>query len=158
MTLAVRYGRGESCKEPAGVMDAQIEHQNFTVLALYLVPRFVVCEARTIAEGWSVHGSPPTLEGSELGSLQKPSEGDGSSLHISPNGIGLALTLIKQGVESGEKSVIGVPKNYRIGRGIPLDLHCLSWRCGRLPANVIEMEPFGSLQSCYSLPSSPPYC
>jgi hypothetical protein len=62
MTLAVGYGRGESCEVPRVVMDAEIEHQDFTVLALYFVPQFVVCEARAIAEGWSGHGSPPTLK------------------------------------------------------------------------------------------------
>ena len=51
MTLEVGYGRGETYKEPRVVMYAQIEHQDFAVLALYLVPRFVVCEARTIAVG-----------------------------------------------------------------------------------------------------------
>jgi hypothetical protein len=43
-------------------MDAQIEHQDFTVLARYRVSRFVVCEARAIADGWSSHGSPLMLE------------------------------------------------------------------------------------------------
>jgi hypothetical protein len=62
MTLAVGHGWGESCKVPGVVMDAEIEHQDFTVLAQYLVPQFVVCEARAIAEGWSGHGSPQTLK------------------------------------------------------------------------------------------------
>jgi hypothetical protein len=51
VTVAVGYGRGESCEVPRVVMDAEIEDQDFTVLALYLVPRFVVCEARAIADG-----------------------------------------------------------------------------------------------------------
>jgi hypothetical protein len=62
MILAVGYRRGEGCEVPRVVMDAEIEHQDFTVLALYLVPLFVVCEARAIADGWSGHGSPPTLK------------------------------------------------------------------------------------------------
>ena len=81
MALAVGYGRGESYEEPCVVMDTQIEHQDFTVLALYLVPRFVVCEARTIAEGWNGHGSPPTLEHLDVESSQKPIGGYGSCLY-----------------------------------------------------------------------------
>src|SRR5713101_430158 len=53
MTFIVAHRRGESYKEPSVVMDAQIENQDFTVLALYLVPQFVVCEARTIADRWN---------------------------------------------------------------------------------------------------------
>jgi hypothetical protein len=70
--LVVGYGRGESYEEPCVVMDAQIEHQDFTVLALDLVRRFVVCEARTIAYGWNGHGSPPTFEEIDVASYQKP--------------------------------------------------------------------------------------
>jgi hypothetical protein len=93
MTLAVGYGRGESYEEPHVVMDAQIEHQDFSVLALYLVPRFVVCEARTIADGWSGHGSPPTLEEMEWASYQEP--GGWFFLTHFPKWISLALTLSK---------------------------------------------------------------
>jgi hypothetical protein len=75
MKLAVGYRWGESYEEPRVVMNTQIEHQDFTVLALYLVPRFVVCEARTIADGWSGHGSPPMLEEMEWVSYQETNGG-----------------------------------------------------------------------------------
>ena len=43
MTLAVSHRRGERCEEPRVVMGAEIEHKDFTVLALYLVPRSMIC-------------------------------------------------------------------------------------------------------------------
>jgi hypothetical protein len=56
-------------------MDAQIEHQDFAVLALYLVPRFVVCQARTIAVGWGGRDSPPTLKKWTWGAIRSQSGG-----------------------------------------------------------------------------------
>jgi hypothetical protein len=51
-------------------MGAPIEHKDFSILALYLVTGFVVCEARTITDGWSDHGSPPRLEEMESGAIR----------------------------------------------------------------------------------------
>jgi hypothetical protein len=82
-------------------MDAAKEHEDFAVLARYLVPQIMVCKARAIAGGWSSHGSPPTLEEMESVSYRKPM-GDGFLLHISPAGTGVTLTLSKQ-MSNGEK-------------------------------------------------------
>jgi hypothetical protein len=60
MTLAVSHRRRERCKEPRVVMGAQIEHKDFTVLALYFVTGAMIGEARAVADGWGGHGSPPT--------------------------------------------------------------------------------------------------
>jgi hypothetical protein len=87
-------------------MNAQIEHQDFTVLALYLVPRFMVCEARTIADGRIGHGSPPTLEKMESWAIKKPS-GEGSSFTHFPKWIDSALTISKLRFKYGETLVIG---------------------------------------------------
>ena len=113
--LVVGYGRGESYKEPCVVMDAQIEHQDFTVLALDLVRRLVVCEARPIAYGWNGHGSPPTLEEMDVGSHQKPIGGGWFFLTHFPKRIDSVLTLSKQGVECREKWVIGWCRRIRPG-------------------------------------------
>ena len=56
-------------------MNTPIEHQDFAVLALYLVPGFMVCEARAIADGWSGHGSPPTRERDGVGDLTETDGG-----------------------------------------------------------------------------------
>jgi hypothetical protein len=39
------YGRGEGCEKPGVVMNTQIEHKDFAVLALDLVPRYMFSEA-----------------------------------------------------------------------------------------------------------------
>jgi hypothetical protein len=75
-------------------MDTEEEHEDFAVLAAYLVPRVMVCEAQAIAGGWSGHGSPPTLEETESVSWRKPM-GDGFLLTHLPNRRAAALTLSK---------------------------------------------------------------
>src|SRR5579863_1886739 len=80
-------------------MNAQIEHQDFAVLALYLVPRFVVCEARAIAYRWNGHGSPPTFEKWTWGETFEANWGVWFLLSHFPISKHPALTLSKHGVK-----------------------------------------------------------